>query len=137
MAPITDILTSRWWDGAPCLGHAPITSRLPAWLLCSPGSVVDFPVLGPLQVTVGGQPLAVGGARTRTVLALLLANANRVLSADVLADQLWPDLAGDRAAANLQVRLSELRRALRSAGEDGRLETRPPGLHPARGTRRA
>jgi DNA-binding SARP family transcriptional activator/pimeloyl-ACP methyl ester carboxylesterase len=58
---------------------------------------------------------------------LLLVNANRVVSADALAYQLWPDLAGHRAAANLQVRLSELRRALRSVGEAGRLETRPPG----------
>ena len=33
----------------------------------------------------------------------------------------------DRAADNLQVRLSELRKALRSAGEDDRLATRPPG----------
>jgi DNA-binding SARP family transcriptional activator/pimeloyl-ACP methyl ester carboxylesterase len=89
--------------------------------------VVEFGVLGPLEVTVAGQPLAAGGARTRAVLALLLVNANRVVSADALADQLWPELTADRAAANLQVRLSELRRALRSVGEASRLETRPPG----------
>jgi len=89
--------------------------------------VVEFGVLGPLEVTVAGQSVAIGGTRTRAVLALMLVNANRVVSADALADQLWPDLAADRAAANLQVRLSELRRALRSVGEAGRLETRPPG----------
>ena len=106
------------------------TSQLPAtyWLDYSyVGSVVEFGVLGPLEVTVAGQSLAIGGARTRAVLALMLVNANRVVSADALADQLWPDLGADRAAANLQVRLSELRRALRSVGEAGRLETRPPG----------
>jgi DNA-binding SARP family transcriptional activator/pimeloyl-ACP methyl ester carboxylesterase len=89
--------------------------------------VVEFRILGPVEVTVAGQSLAMGGARTRAVLALLLVNANRVVSADALADQLWPNLAGDRAAANLQVRLSELRSALRALGEAGRLETRPPG----------
>ena len=75
----------------------------------------------------GERPLAVGGARTRAVLALLLMNANRTVPAEQLADQLWPDLAPDRAAANLQVRLSELRRALRSVGESQRLQTQPPG----------
>ena len=76
---------------------------------------------------VGERPLVVGGARTRAVLALLLMNANRTVPAEQLADQLWPDLASDRAAANLQVRLSELRRALRSVGESQRLQTQPPG----------
>jgi DNA-binding SARP family transcriptional activator/pimeloyl-ACP methyl ester carboxylesterase len=90
-------------------------------------NVVVFRVLGPLEVSVAGEPLAVGGARTRGLLALLLLNANRVVPADTLADALWRGLAGDRAAANLQVRLSELRRALRTVGEADRLETRPPG----------
>ncbi len=80
-----------------------------------------------MEVRAGERPLAVGGARTRAVLALLLMHANRTVSAEHLADQLWPDLAPDRAAANLQVRLSELRRALRSVGESQRLQTQPPG----------
>jgi DNA-binding SARP family transcriptional activator/pimeloyl-ACP methyl ester carboxylesterase len=88
---------------------------------------VKFRVLGPVEVTRGGQPFSVGGARTRAVLAMLLLNANRVVSADRLAGELWPDLGPDKAAANLQVRLTELRRALRSAGEADRLVTQPPG----------
>jgi DNA-binding SARP family transcriptional activator/pimeloyl-ACP methyl ester carboxylesterase len=88
---------------------------------------MEFGVLGPLEVMSGGRSLAIGGARTRGVLALLLTNANAVVSADRLAAELWPDLAPERAAANLQVRLSELRRVLRSAGEAGRLTTCRPG----------
>ena len=88
---------------------------------------MQFDVLGPLEVTVGGKSLSIGGSRTRQVLALLLLNANRVVSAERLMEELWPELAPDRAAANLQVRVSELRRALRNVGEDDRLETRPPG----------
>jgi len=88
---------------------------------------VKFQVLGPLQVTCGGQPLVVGGARTRAVLAMLLVNANRVVSADRLSGELWPGLDRERAVANLQVRLTELRRALRSVGEADRLATCPPG----------
>jgi len=88
---------------------------------------VEFHILGPLEVTDGARPLAVGGTRTRAVLAMLLLNANRMVPADRIADELWPELGQQRAAANLQVRLSELRRALRSVGEAGRLATRPPG----------
>ena len=58
---------------------------------------------------------------------MLLMNANRVVPAAVLTRELWPDLAPDRAAANLQVRLSELRKALRAVAQDDRLQTRPPG----------
>jgi DNA-binding SARP family transcriptional activator/pimeloyl-ACP methyl ester carboxylesterase len=88
---------------------------------------VEFRVLGPLELISGEQPLAVGGARTRTVLAMLLVNANRVVPADRVADELWPGHPPGRGAANLQVRLSELRRALKSAGEGDRLVTQPPG----------
>ena len=88
---------------------------------------MEFGILGPLEVSVAGQPLAIGRARTRAVLALLLVEANRVVPADTLAQLLWPHLTTDRAMANLQVRLSELRRALRSVGEGDRLESRPPG----------
>jgi DNA-binding SARP family transcriptional activator len=71
--------------------------------------------------------IAVGGARTRAVLAMLLLDANRVVPADRLVDELWPEHDQERGAANLQVRLSELRRALRPAGEAERLVTRRPG----------
>jgi DNA-binding SARP family transcriptional activator/pimeloyl-ACP methyl ester carboxylesterase len=88
---------------------------------------VQFRVLGPLEVTHGGRTVVVGGARTRAVLAMLLLEANRVVAADRLVDELWPDHGPERAVANLQVRLSELRRALRGVGEAERLVTRPPG----------
>jgi len=88
---------------------------------------VRFGVLGPLEVTVGGQPVALHGARTRAVLAMLLAYRGQVVSADRLTEELWPGQPADRAAHSLQVRLSQLRQALRLAGEEDRLVTRPPG----------
>ena len=88
---------------------------------------VEFGVLGPLEVTAGGQSLALAGARTRAVLALLLVHANQVVSSDRLLEELWPGQPADRATDSLQVRLSELRKALRSAGEADRLATRSPG----------
>jgi DNA-binding SARP family transcriptional activator/pimeloyl-ACP methyl ester carboxylesterase len=88
---------------------------------------VEFKILGDTQALVDGRPLAVGGPRTRAVLAMLAVNAGRIVAADVLQDELWPGQPPGRAAANLQVRLSELRGALRAAGQDDRLVTRPPG----------
>ena len=88
---------------------------------------MKFNVLGPLEVSAAERPLAIGGSRARAVLALLLLDANRVVPAERLMDEVWPQLARERAAANLQVRLSELRRALRTVGESERLETRAPG----------
>jgi DNA-binding SARP family transcriptional activator/pimeloyl-ACP methyl ester carboxylesterase len=89
--------------------------------------MVEFHILGPVEVTSGGRSLAIGGARTRAVLAMLLTNANKVVSAGRLVDDLWPEFAPERATANLQVRLSELRKTLRSVGEGDRLLTRSPG----------
>src|ERR1700730_3418731 len=88
---------------------------------------VEFRVLGPVEVTASGRSLGLGGARARAVLAMLLAHANQVVSADRLGDELWPGHPADKAAASLQVRLSELRKAFRSAGEPDRLATRAPG----------
>jgi DNA-binding SARP family transcriptional activator/pimeloyl-ACP methyl ester carboxylesterase/class 3 adenylate cyclase len=88
---------------------------------------VEFRILGEPEVLADGQALSVGGRRTRAVLAMLVLRANAVVPADLLREELWPDRPGGRAAANLQVRLSELRGALRSAGEDERLVTQPSG----------
>jgi len=84
-------------------------------------------VLGPLEVTAGGRSLGLAGPRTRAVLAMLLVHANQVVPSDRLIEELWPGQPADRAADSLQVRLSELRKALRAAGEADRLVTRPPG----------
>jgi len=86
---------------------------------------VEFGVLGPLEVTAGGRPLGLAGARTRAVLAMLIVHANQVVSSDRLTEELWP--GQPRAGDSLQVRLSGLRKALRLAGEADRLVTRPPG----------
>jgi len=75
----------------------------------------------------GGRSLGLAGARARAVVTMLLVHANQVVSSDRLIEELWPGQPADRAADSLQVRLSELRKAFRSAGEADRLATRPPG----------
>ena len=73
---------------------------------------MDFRILGQLQVVDGGRDVEVRGARQRAVLAVLLVNANRVVSADRLIDDVWGDRPPASGAAALQMRVSQLRRAL-------------------------
>src|SRR5919112_1968515 len=89
-----------------------------------------FGVLGPLSVaTDAGEPVNVPGTKVRVLLADLLANRNRVVSADRLIDDLWGAEPPANAAGALQVRVSQLRKALGDAEPGARdlVESRPPG----------
>ena len=92
---------------------------------------MDFSILGPLEVGSPDGPLALGGAKQRGLLALLLLNANRAVSSERLIEELWGERPPDTAAKALQVLVSELRKLLeprRVRGEPSRLLlTRPPG----------
>src|SRR3954451_5504581 len=84
---------------------------------------MEYGVLGPLEVRDGDQRLQLGGAKQRAVLALLLLNANEVVSVDRLVEELWGDAPPPTALATVQVYVSRLRRTL----DPGRIETRAPG----------
>ena len=87
---------------------------------------MEFRVLGPVEVTDGGQALTPTRAQERRLLALLLASANQVVSTDRIAETLWP--GHDRPAhgiRSVQTHVSRLRSALGPLSE--RLLTRPPG----------
>src|SRR6478609_3078797 len=86
---------------------------------------MEFRVLGPLEVVGDEGPISLGGTSQRALLALLLLHANEVVSSDRLLDELWPQGAPSSGVTALQVRVSQLRKALGGAAE--RLETRPPG----------
>jgi len=73
---------------------------------------VEFRILGPLEVVEQGHALPLGGARQRTLLALLLTRANEVVSADRLIDELWGAQPPKTAANALQYHVSQLRKAL-------------------------
>src|SRR5438876_8720169 len=84
---------------------------------------MQYRVLGSLEVRDGEEPVAFGSAKQRALLALLLLNANRVVSRDRLIDDLWGDEPPETAVTTVQVYVSRLRKVLRS----GALVTRPPG----------
>ena len=86
---------------------------------------MEFRILGPLEVVDGDAAVALGGVRQRALLAIFLLNANEVVSADRLIDELWGERSPESGRSALQVRVSQLRKAL---GEGGaRLLTRAPG----------
>jgi DNA-binding SARP family transcriptional activator len=66
-------------------------------------------------VLAGDRVVPIGGGRRLSLLALLLINANEVVSAERLIDQLWGESPPATATKSLQVRVSELRRALGGA----------------------
>ena len=87
---------------------------------------MEFGILGPLEVRDGSGPVRVPGAKERALLAELLVNAGRVVSAGRLVEDLWGEDPPGNPANTLQGRVSALRRALGPAGA-GRVVTRPPG----------
>ncbi len=92
------------------------------------GDQLRFGLLGPLEVSVAGRPIAVVGTRPKALLAILLAHANRVVPADRLIDDLWSGSPTPGATATLQGYVSEVRKALADAtGERAPILTRRPG----------
>jgi DNA-binding SARP family transcriptional activator len=74
---------------------------------------VRYRVLGPLEVTdPGGTALDLGGAKPRALLALLLADAGRVVGVDRIVSTLWGDEPPPTATGTLQAYISHLRRVL-------------------------
>jgi DNA-binding SARP family transcriptional activator len=93
--------------------------------------LLEFRILGPLEVVGENGPLRLGGPRQRAVLAILLLNANRVVPVYQLADDLYGDAPPASALTQIQAQISHLRKLLdpeRTRGASGSLiETRPPG----------
>ncbi|MGW0658626.1 AfsR/SARP family transcriptional regulator [Streptodolium elevatio] len=89
-----------------------------------------FGVLGPLEVwTADGRPVRVPELKVRTLLAALLAERGRAVSADALVDHLWGDALPANPANALQAKVSQLRRALDEANPGARdlVVSRRPG----------
>ena len=85
--------------------------------------VVQFAILGSLELRDGDVAVALGGVRERSLLALLLLNANELVSTDRIVDELWGDRPPKAAVKTVQVYVSRLRKIL---GADA-IVTRPPG----------
>ena len=72
----------------------------------------QFGVLGPLEVTRGGEQVQLGGPRQRAVLAVLLAQAPAAVPLGTLVDGVWGNDPPESAESALQGYVSALRKAL-------------------------
>ena len=85
--------------------------------------MLDFRILGPLEVASDGNALPIAAQKQRALLALLLLHAGEVLSIDRLVDGLWGESPPKTATTSLQNTVSQLRKVV---GPDV-LVTRAPG----------
>ena len=75
-----------------------------------------FRVLGPIELWNDGREFPAGTLKEQHVLAILLLEAGRVVSAATLAERIWDDRPPVRARETLQVYVSRLRGRLKAAG---------------------
>jgi DNA-binding SARP family transcriptional activator len=85
--------------------------------------MLDFRILGPLEVTSDGDPVAPSGRIPRSLLTLLLLRANETVSSERLVNQIWGEQPPKAAVASLQNAVAQLRKLL----GPGVLLTKAPG----------
>ena len=78
--------------------------------------VMSFHVLGPLEAQLGEESLALGGAKQRAVLAVLLLRAGEVVSVERLVDEVWGEEPPPSAAHTLESYVSRLRQLFTGHG---------------------
>jgi DNA-binding SARP family transcriptional activator len=74
--------------------------------------VLEFRILGPLEVGSNGSLLPLGGQKQRQLLAMLIVHANEVVSTDRLLDGLWGEHPPRTAVTSLQNFVSQLRKVV-------------------------
>lgn len=94
--------------------------------------VMEFRILGPLEVLEDGVPVDLGAPKQRSLLAVLLLHGNEVVPTDRLIDLVWGEDPPRTAAHSIQIYISELRKKLSGDGEV--IVTRRPGYKLQTGT---
>lgn len=84
---------------------------------------MEFGILGSLEVRDGEEAVPLGGLRERSLLALLLLNANELVPTGRLVDELWGEEPPKTAVKTVQVYVSRLRKLLGAEA----IATSPPG----------
>jgi DNA-binding SARP family transcriptional activator len=84
----------------------------------------EIRILGPLELTLGGRVISLGGPRERAILAIMLLNIGEVVSVERLIDGVWGEARPSSAKHMVHEYLSRLRTAL---AEVAPIATRPPG----------
>jgi DNA-binding SARP family transcriptional activator len=82
-------------------------------------SRLTFRLLGPLTVDRDGHDILINSAKLRTVLACLLTQARRLVTANALIDEVWDDKPPASAANTLQTYICQLRNLLEPCRQRG------------------
>ncbi|MFI0939354.1 BTAD domain-containing putative transcriptional regulator [Streptomyces sp. NPDC021020] len=90
-------------------------------------SGIDFCVLGPLAVRCGQGTIDFHGNRQQVLLAALLLEANRVVTADRLVDAVWGHTPPVSARSQVRICVSQIRRKLAEYDGGGLVETHSGG----------
>ena len=80
---------------------------------------MEFRLLGPVEVTVGGASLEVGTPQQRVVLAALAVDAGRPVTLATLADRVWDASPPVGARPSLYAHVARIRGLLAQSGERG------------------
>lgn len=93
--------------------------------------MMQFNLMGPLEVTRDGQAITPTAAKPRQVLSMLAINAGAMVSAEQLIDDLWPEGPPKSAKTTVQTYVYHLRKILsqsrKTSWENNFLITRPAG----------
>src|SRR5579859_7106827 len=81
-------------------------------------AIMEFRVLGPIELWSAGQQHDLGSARARCVLAILLLTPGTIVPAETLIDRLWDTRPPPKARESLTVYVTRLRASLRRAAGD-------------------
>src|SRR5919199_2395843 len=74
--------------------------------------MLEFRILGPLDVLDDDRTIELGAPRQRAVLAILLVHLGEAVSVDRIVDLMWGERPPPTAVKTVQVYVSHLRRAL-------------------------
>src|SRR5215469_9931530 len=80
------------------------------------GAMVEFLLLGPVEVWAAGVRLEMGPPQQRAVLAALAVDAGRPVSRGALIDRIWSGRAPEGAASALYAHISRIRLVLLAGG---------------------
>src|SRR4051794_41842620 len=109
------------------MGGEPPARRYRAAIEALPSAaVLDYRILGPLEVAGEHGPLPLGGPKQRATLAILLLGSNRVVPVERLADDLYAGAAPVTAVTPGQRQGARLREGPRAGGRGERGPRHPP-----------
>jgi WD40 repeat protein/DNA-binding SARP family transcriptional activator/energy-coupling factor transporter ATP-binding protein EcfA2 len=88
---------------------------------------MQISLLGPVEVTSDGRPVAIGRGKPRALLAVLALHEGSTVSSDRLVEALWGEDPPPTAAKMVQLYVSQVRKALAVSGDGAEIVTHGRG----------